>query len=153
MELLVGLNPTIPLNPAGTLPLPAVSVLTANETSPAPTLTAAPDEEPPGTLLGSKAHLGVPKGERAPVKPVANWSKFVFPTRIAPREMRWLTMSALVDGINVVEGQPVVVGRQATFMLSFTLNGRPNNGGLLVLSGYLLERTPALARTVLSGRI
>ena len=44
---LVGFSPTMLLNPAGTRPEPAVSVPSENETSPAPTATAEPDDDPP----------------------------------------------------------------------------------------------------------
>src|ERR1700704_3200444 len=43
----VGLCPTILLNAAGTRPEPAVSVPSANETSPAATATAEPELDPP----------------------------------------------------------------------------------------------------------
>ena len=49
----VGLKPTMPLNAAGTLPEPAVSVPSANDTSPAATATADPDDEPPEIRSGS----------------------------------------------------------------------------------------------------
>ena len=43
----VGLYPTMPLKPAGTLPEPAVSVARENETRLAPTDTVLPLLEPP----------------------------------------------------------------------------------------------------------
>lgn len=46
---LVGFRPTILLNPAGTRPDPAVSVPSENDTRPAATDTAEPEDEPPGT--------------------------------------------------------------------------------------------------------
>ena len=45
----VGLIPTSPLNAAGTRPLPAVSVASANGTTPAATATALPELLPPLT--------------------------------------------------------------------------------------------------------
>jgi len=45
----VGFIPTMPLNAAGTRPLPAVSVPSASGTMPAATATAEPDELPPLT--------------------------------------------------------------------------------------------------------
>src|SRR3569833_2703390 len=44
---LVGLNPTMPLYAAGTLPLPAVSVARPKDTRPAPPDTADPEDAPP----------------------------------------------------------------------------------------------------------
>ena len=43
----VGLSPTIPFIAAGTRPEPAVSVPSANATSPAATATALPELDPP----------------------------------------------------------------------------------------------------------
>jgi hypothetical protein len=48
----VGLNPTMPLNAAGTRPDPAVSVAREKETRPAPTWTTEPEEDPPDIYLG-----------------------------------------------------------------------------------------------------
>lgn len=45
----VGLSPTMPFIAAGTRPEPAVSVPSANGTSPAATATALPELEPPET--------------------------------------------------------------------------------------------------------
>ncbi len=54
-----GFSPTMLLSPAGTRPDPAVSVPRAKVTRPCATATAAePDEEPPGTMPGSKALRG-----------------------------------------------------------------------------------------------
>ena len=51
----VGLSPTMPLSAAGTRPDPAVSVPSANGTSPSATATAEPELDPPGTSGGSSA--------------------------------------------------------------------------------------------------
>ena len=48
----VGLNPTISLNAAGTLPEPAVSVPKAKDASPQETAIAEPEEDPPLINLG-----------------------------------------------------------------------------------------------------
>src|SRR5450631_529156 len=68
----VGLRPTMLLKPAGTRPDPAVSVPSANGTSPRDTTTAEPELEPPLTRSAAKVLLGRPYGERAPTSPVAN---------------------------------------------------------------------------------
>ena len=65
-------------------PEPAVSVPSAKVTSPAPTRAPEPDDEPPGTNRSSNALRAVPKGERVPTSPAANWSMLVFPTTIPP---------------------------------------------------------------------
>src|SRR5438445_13874910 len=80
----VGLSPTMLLNAAGTRPEPAVSVPRAKLTNPAATATAEPDDEPPGISDGPNGFRGVPYGDRVPTRPVANWSRFVLPTAIAP---------------------------------------------------------------------
>src|SRR5450631_3437480 len=62
----VGLRPTTLLNPAGTRPEPAVSVPSANATSPRASATAEPELEPPLTRSAASALLGRPYGERVP---------------------------------------------------------------------------------------
>jgi hypothetical protein len=56
----VGFNPTMLLNPAGTRPDPAVSVPSAKATSPAATLTAEPEDDPPETYASSNTQRGAP---------------------------------------------------------------------------------------------
>ena len=53
-----GLRPTMLLRPAGTRPEPAVSVPSANGTSPRATATAEPELDPPGTMAGLKVFRG-----------------------------------------------------------------------------------------------
>ena len=50
---LLGFNPTMLLNIAGTRPEPAVSVPSAKATRPLATATALPELEPPGTNAAS----------------------------------------------------------------------------------------------------
>jgi hypothetical protein len=88
----VGLNPTIPLNSAGTLPDPAVSVPMLKLTRLEDTETQEPDEDPPGIWWAEKGMSGIPCRLRHPVKPVASWSRFVFPIGIAPRDTRVATI-------------------------------------------------------------
>ena len=54
----VGFKPTMLLSAAGTRPEPAVSVPRAKLTSPSATATAEPEDEPPGTRVGSIALRG-----------------------------------------------------------------------------------------------
>jgi hypothetical protein len=56
----LGLRPTMLLNAAGTRPEPAVSVPSANGTSPAATATPEPELDPPGMSLASNRLRGVP---------------------------------------------------------------------------------------------
>src|SRR5258707_15593160 len=76
----LGLMPTRPLNAAGTRPLPAVSVPSAKSTSPVATATALPELEPPETCRSENTERQAPYGERVPTRPVAYWSRFVFPS-------------------------------------------------------------------------
>ena len=124
----VGLQPTIPFIAAGTRPDPAVSVPSAKGTSPAATATADPELDPPEMSRPPKTLSQAPNGERTPVSPVANWSRFVFPTRIAPASSRRRTDSALRPGQYAKAGQAAVVGRSAASMLSLIANGMPNIG-------------------------
>ena len=68
----VGFNPTMPLNPAGTLPDQAVSVPNAKLTSCNATATADPELEPPDMYSEKCAFRTTPYGERVPTRPVAN---------------------------------------------------------------------------------
>ena len=56
----LGFRPTILPSPAGMRPEPAVSVPSANGTSPAATATPEPLLEPPGMSFGSNALRGTP---------------------------------------------------------------------------------------------
>ncbi len=79
-----GLKPRTPLSAGGTRPEPAVSVATANGTSPRATARAEPELEPPEIRSLPNTLRGIGYGVRVPFRPVANWSRFVLPTRIAP---------------------------------------------------------------------
>ena len=56
----LGFNPTILLSIAGTRPEPAVSVPSANGTSPAETATADPELDPPGMRSARIGLFGMP---------------------------------------------------------------------------------------------
>src|SRR4051794_23795425 len=75
-----GLKPMTPLSAAGTRPDPAVSVATANGTWPSATARADPDDEPPEIMSPPKTLRGTVYGVLVPLRPVANWSRLVFPT-------------------------------------------------------------------------
>jgi hypothetical protein len=123
----VGFRPTSPLNAAGTRPEPAVSVPNAKLAWPRATATAEPELDPPEMYRASKAEEHAPYGVRVPTSPVANWSRLVFPITIAPSAIRRSTAWAWRCGKYENSGQPAVVGRPATSMLSFTANGTPKS--------------------------
>src|SRR5512138_287220 len=120
-----GFKPTMLLNEAGTRPEPAVSVPNAKLTNPRVTATAEPLLDPPEMYEGSNAFAHAPYGERVPTRPVANWSRFVFPIGIAPALINRCTTVAERSGTKLNEGHPAVVGTPARSMLSFTANGAP----------------------------
>ncbi len=69
----VGFRPTNPHSAAGTRPEPAVSVPSANATSPLATATADPELEPPAMYSGTTGLRHGPYcGDRVPTRPVAN---------------------------------------------------------------------------------
>src|SRR5579871_5961918 len=121
----VGFSPTMLLKAAGTRPEPAVSVPNAKLTRPADTATAEPELEPPGIKRASNGLRALPYADRTPTSPVANWSRFVFPIRIPPASRIFCTTVAVVVASYANAGQPAVVGRPATSMLSLTAKGIP----------------------------
>src|SRR4051794_36559172 len=95
----VGLCPTMLLNIAGTRPLPAVSVATATGTMFVATATADPLLDPPEIRSRPNTLRHAPYGDRTPTRPVANWSRFVLPTTIAPASVRRCTAKADRSGV------------------------------------------------------
>src|SRR3984893_9211180 len=95
----VGLSPIKLLKAAGTRPEPAVSVPREKVTSPLATATAEPELEPPEMYRSSNTLEQAPKGERVPTNPVANWSIFVFPIKMAPASSMRRTTVALTVGL------------------------------------------------------
>src|SRR5580658_4062320 len=121
----VGFRPTMLLKPAGTRPEPAVSVPNANGTNPRATTDAEPELEPPQMYSGRKLFGTMPYGERVPTRPVANWSRLVLPTTMAPASRNRRTTVASDLGTYANSGQAAVVGQPATAMLSLTAKGTP----------------------------
>ena len=84
----VGFKPTVPVNEAGCLIDPPVSVPKEAKPRPAATDVAEPPDEPPGTvtLLLEFFHgfLTIPKKLVSLEDPMANSSLFNFPSKIAP---------------------------------------------------------------------
>ena len=63
------------------------------------------------------------------MRPVANWSRLVLPTKIAPASSRRRTTVAVASGLYAKAGHAAVVGRPATSMLSLIANGTPKSDG------------------------
>src|SRR5580704_9140274 len=104
----VGFKPTMLFIPAGTRPEPAVSVPRANGTIPRATTDADPELEPPQMYSGRKLFGTMPYGERVPTRPVANWSRLVFPTTMAPASRRRRTTAASEVGTYANSGHAAV---------------------------------------------
>src|SRR5690606_25667606 len=80
----VGLIPTTPQKDAGCRTEPPVSEPSAAGTIPAATAAAEPPDEPPGTRVRSYGLRVGPNAEFSVDDPIANSSRFVFPTTTAP---------------------------------------------------------------------
>ena len=80
----MGLRPRVPVSAAGCLTDPPVSVPSEIGACPAHTATAEPPLEPPATLDVSQGFKAGPKAEFSLVEPIANSSKLVLPSMIAP---------------------------------------------------------------------
>ena len=76
----LGLKPTMPQSAAGIRTEPPVSLPIAISAMPSPTVTAAPDDEPPGMRARSRGLPGVPKCGLAPIAPSANSVMLVLAT-------------------------------------------------------------------------
>ena len=99
-------------------------------TTPAATATALPELDPPEIRSPPNTLSHAPYGERVPVRPVANWSRLVLPTRIAPASSSRRDAAARAGrACRRTPGRPAVVGSPATSMLSLTANGTPYSGG------------------------
>ena len=76
-----------------------MSVPSANATTPAATATALPELDPPEIRSPPNTLSGAPYGLRVPLRPVANWSRLVFPTAIAPASSSRRTLPASPAGV------------------------------------------------------
>ncbi len=121
----VGLAPTRLFSAAGTRPDPAVSVPSAKLATPSATASEEPALEPPEMYCASTALRQAPQGERVPLRPVANWSRLVLPSGMAPSATRRSTTLADRCGVYAKAGQAAVVGTPARSMLSLIANGMP----------------------------
>src|SRR5688572_6112616 len=125
----VGLNPTTPLNAAGSRIEPPVSDPSEADASPAATAAADPPEDPPGTRDGSQG-LRVGKNPEFSVdEPIANSSRFVFPMSVAPAARRRVTTVASYGAryfSRIFEAH--VVGASVVQRLSLRATGTPARG-------------------------
>ncbi len=90
----LGLKPTMPHSAAGMRTEPPVSLPMAISAMRSPTVTAAPEDEPPGTRARSRGLAGVPKCGLAPMAPSANSVMLVLATITAPPARRRRTTGA-----------------------------------------------------------
>jgi Asp-tRNA(Asn)/Glu-tRNA(Gln) amidotransferase A subunit family amidase len=67
-------------------------------TAACPDLSYLPEDDPPGTSAGSSALRGAGPGVRTPTSPVANWSRLVLPSTMAPAARRRATTKASSSG-------------------------------------------------------
>ena len=80
----MGLTPTTPHSAAGWRIDPPVSEPNESAAKPAATAAAEPPDEPPGTRVVSSGFFVAPNAEFSVDEPIANSSRFVLPTGIAP---------------------------------------------------------------------
>ncbi len=90
----MGLTPTTPHSAAGWRIEPPVSEPSASGANPAATAADDPPDEPPGTREVSCGLRVGPNAEFSVELPMANSSRFVFPTTIAPAAASFSTTVA-----------------------------------------------------------
>jgi hypothetical protein len=118
----------IPQQAAGIRTDPAVSVPKPTSASPVATATADPDDDPPGSRLGSRGFTGVPDQWFTPLADQHSSVSPVLPTIRAPPSRADATTAASISAgsaISATTGHPAVVGRPATSMQSFTASRGP----------------------------
>src|SRR3954466_2768133 len=112
--------PVVPVKLAGWRMEPPVSGPGAAGSSRAATAAAEPPDEPPGTRVGSCGLRVTPKAEFSVDDPIANSSRLVLPTTIAPAARSRVTTVASYGGrqpSRILEEH--VVGIPRVHMLSF----------------------------------
>src|SRR5204862_172630 len=103
---------------------PPVSDPSAAGTMRAATAAAEPPEEPPGTRFGSHGLRAVPNAECSVDDPIANSSRFVFPTIFAPHaRKRSAAVASNGDTKSPRMREPQVVGMSWVVMLSLRAMG------------------------------
>ncbi len=118
--------PTTPHSAAGWRMEPPVSEPSASGANPAATATALPPDEPPGTFVGSCGFRVGPKAEFSVDEPIANSSRLVLPTTMAPATRTRSTTVASYGGVHpsrIFDEQ--VVGTPRVHRLSLSAIGTP----------------------------
>src|SRR5688500_12263879 len=116
----------MPQKAAGWRIEPPVSDPRAIGAKPAATAAALPPGDPPGTRLGSWGFLVGPNAEFSVEDPIANSSRFVFPTGMAPAARKRSTTVASYGGLQpsrILEEH--VVGTPVVQRLSLSAIGTP----------------------------
>src|SRR5438067_7729231 len=122
--------PTTPQSEAGCRMEPPVSEPVASGVSPAATAAAEPPLEPPGTRARSHGLRVVWKPLFSVELPIANSSRFVFPTSTAPASRRRLQAVASYGGRQLPRiFDPHVVRMSRVQKLSLSAIGTPASGG------------------------
>ena len=125
----MGLKPTTLQNAAGSRIEPPVSLPSATVASPAATAATLPPELPPGTRRRSHGLTVLPSALFSHELPIANSSRFVFPSGMAPASSNRCTAVAVYGAIQpskIFEAH--VVGVPVTHMLSLIARPTPASG-------------------------
>src|SRR5690606_34514793 len=108
---------------------PPVSDPNASAAKPAATAADDPPDDPPGTRAVSSGLRVVPNAEFSVDDPIANSSRFVLPTTIAPASASRVTTVASYGGFQPSRMRDEhVVGTPRVHMLSFSATGTPASG-------------------------
>ena len=95
----------------------------------AATAAADPPDEPPGTRVVSSGFFVGPKAEFSVLEPIANSSRLVLPTKIAPASRSRVTTVASYGGRQSARiFDEHVVGIPCVHMLSLSATGTPASG-------------------------
>ena len=124
----VGFKPTVPVNDAGCLIEPPVSVPIVAGVKSAARALAEPPEEPPGTVFSFTGFITLPKKLVSLEEPIAYSSQFNLPKRKAPSDHRLLVIVDSYVGIKFSSILlPAVVLTPFVQNKSFTAKGTPGN--------------------------
>src|SRR5919109_1270594 len=149
--------PTTPQNAAGCRTEPPVSEPSATGTISRATAEAEPPDDPPATRVRSCGLCVTPNAEFSVDEPIANSSRFVLPTMIAPAaRSRRTTVASKGDRYPARMREPHVVGMSAVQMLSFNATGTPARGSRPRWTGLAVDdsrhtRAHHVRRTHLAG--
>src|SRR6188474_286123 len=119
----------MPQSPAGCRIDPPVSEPSASGTRRAATAAADPPLDPPGVRVTSHGFFDGPSAEFSVDDPIANSSRLVLPTMIAPARSRRSTTVALYGEMKPARiFEDAVVGTPTVHMLSLIAIGTPWSG-------------------------